>query len=100
MKTSSRVEKDRQKRRMKRRFLSVFVDFIGFACKKRLFLTDFVGFVGFACKKRRLLAAFFGFAEIVSIVARSVGFIGIVGFIGFAFKKVGFRRGLWKSVSI
>ena len=63
----TRVEKKyRQKRRTKRRFLSVFVGFIGFACKKRRFLTVFVGFlqiVGFACKKRRFLTVFVGFCQ-------------------------------------
>ena len=53
---SPRVEKYRRKRRTKRRFLSVFVGFIGFACKKRRFLSVFVGFV-----------------EIVGIAVRNVG---------------------------
>ena len=40
----TRVEKYPQKRRTKRQFLSVFVGFIGFACKKHRVLMVFVGF--------------------------------------------------------
>ena len=89
---STRVEKYRRKRRTKRRFLSVFVGFIGFACKKRRFLTVlsvFVGFVdivGFACKKRRFSTVFVGFVDIVGFACKKRRFSTV--FVGFVETQV------------
>ena len=55
------VEEDRQIRQEDRQEASVFVGFIGSACKKRRFLTVFVGFV-----------------ELIGIAERCVGLIRIV----------------------
>ena len=56
-----------RKRRTKRRYLSVFVGFIGFDSTKLWFLMVIFGFVDFV--------------EMIGIVLRSIGFIGILIFL-------------------